>query len=316
MVKLLLDNGANPNAVSRDNYSSAVSPLHGAVNNNAIAKLLIEKGADVKAINDFDGNTPLHFAKDKDIAQLLIEKGADVKAKNRYGETPLHFKSMVGYKDIAQLLIEKGADFEVTANNGMTPLHTACSFGQKEIVELLINFGADVTVATKEGMTPLHFANSKGHIEVIQYLLDITAEVCGKNKNEDHAWVGCKCTRCGIEKPHIWIDDRCSVCGVPSPFPKARRTLSSNSGSILLYYWDMERRDFAYSLLSTEFSSHISHIERRNVTNRKVEYMYWIVLNEQAYSSGLQDFLGKANCYYSETQYVDYWKVTQDSTPC
>ena len=57
----------------------------------AAAKILIDKGADVKAKNT-DGNTALHtaafFCKPEMVA-LLIENGADVNAKNSDGETAL-----------------------------------------------------------------------------------------------------------------------------------------------------------------------------------------------------------------------------------
>ena len=43
-------------------------------------------GADV---NENDGDTPLHYAKDKEIIELLIANGADVNAKDEGGKTPL-----------------------------------------------------------------------------------------------------------------------------------------------------------------------------------------------------------------------------------
>ena len=57
-----------------------------------VAELLIVKGADVNAKEEFDGWTPLHFVAGKghkEIARLLIAKGADVNAKDEGGNTPL-----------------------------------------------------------------------------------------------------------------------------------------------------------------------------------------------------------------------------------
>jgi hypothetical protein len=56
-----------------------------------IAKYLIERGADVNAVNR-DGNTPLHVAAflcRAEIVQLLLEKGGSVSKKNMRGETPI-----------------------------------------------------------------------------------------------------------------------------------------------------------------------------------------------------------------------------------
>jgi ankyrin repeat protein len=62
------------------------------IGNLDVVKYLVEKGADVKAANNY-GNTPLHLAADNcnlDIVKYLLEKGADVKAANKVGNTPLH----------------------------------------------------------------------------------------------------------------------------------------------------------------------------------------------------------------------------------
>ena len=56
-----------------------------------MAKLLLEKGADVSLANR-DGNTALHIAAffaNKDLLELLLDKGASVSVKNRRSETPL-----------------------------------------------------------------------------------------------------------------------------------------------------------------------------------------------------------------------------------
>ena len=50
------------------------------------------------------------------IAKLLIEKGADVNAQGGDYKTALHAASLRGHEAIARLLIEKGAD--VNAHGG------------------------------------------------------------------------------------------------------------------------------------------------------------------------------------------------------
>ena len=79
------------------------------------------------------GNMPLHLVTSNghtDIAKLLIEKGADISAKGVYSawlsshliylhtdknrNTPLHLASLNAHTDVAKLLIEKGADISTT----------------------------------------------------------------------------------------------------------------------------------------------------------------------------------------------------------
>ena len=55
----------------------------------------MERGADV-TLKGPDGNTPLHLAAffgDEALVKLLLEKGADGKAKNSKGETALDIVS-------------------------------------------------------------------------------------------------------------------------------------------------------------------------------------------------------------------------------
>ena len=86
----LLAAGANVNAKEPAADSTPLM-LAAMAGQPAAAKILIDKGADVKAKNT-DGNTALHtaafFCKPEMVA-LLIENGADVNAKNSDGETAL-----------------------------------------------------------------------------------------------------------------------------------------------------------------------------------------------------------------------------------
>jgi ankyrin repeat protein len=57
--------------------------------------------------------TPLYWASEKgytEIVKLLIERGADVNACDEFGETPLHRASYNGYLEIASILIKEKAN--------------------------------------------------------------------------------------------------------------------------------------------------------------------------------------------------------------
>ena len=66
-------------------------------------------------VNDSDesGVTLLHYASrygSLDVARLLIDKGANVNAVNRSGETPLSLAQKGGHLELAQYLIKHGAN--------------------------------------------------------------------------------------------------------------------------------------------------------------------------------------------------------------
>src|SRR4030066_296560 len=71
------------------------------------AKLLIEKGADVNAKDEFSGMTALIWASSYghlETVKLLIEKGAGVHARTHSGKTALTIASEKGHMDIVKIL--------------------------------------------------------------------------------------------------------------------------------------------------------------------------------------------------------------------
>ena len=67
--------------------------------NEAVVKLLLEKGADMES-KDKDGRTSLSWAAqngNEAVVKLLLEKGADLESKdNKYSRTPLLWLHGIG----------------------------------------------------------------------------------------------------------------------------------------------------------------------------------------------------------------------------
>ena len=131
IAELLIANGADVNTksvtgrtrldIANKNNKSKIADLlrchggkHGTIHGAAL-------DGDIEAVKEFlaaatnvnvkgvFGQTPLHFAADKEIAELLIAKGADVNAKNEDGETPLDDAVRYKQTEIADLLRKHGA---------------------------------------------------------------------------------------------------------------------------------------------------------------------------------------------------------------
>ena len=100
----------------------------------------LSAGADVNVKGD-GGRTPLHeaaFNRHKEVVELLIDKDADVNAMDELeGLTPLHFAAVFGQKEIAELLIAKGADVNAMDDTGRTPL----DYADGETADLLLKHG-------------------------------------------------------------------------------------------------------------------------------------------------------------------------------
>jgi ankyrin repeat protein len=122
-----LDNGANPNAKDRWDWSL----LHYAGGDVDLTRLLLDKGANPNA-ETASGQTPLHLAADKGRkaeVELLISRGAAVNAKNYYGRTPLSYAEDLGSNDMY------GSPRD-------TPLTIEAKSAKKEVAELLRKHGA------------------------------------------------------------------------------------------------------------------------------------------------------------------------------
>lgn len=157
-VKRAIDSDLNINM--RDERGCSL--LH-AVNDEDVAKYLIEIGVDVNA-RDRNGRTPLFrhsLFGNIGIMKILIEAGADVNAADKYGDTPLF---VVLNPDCARLLIDAGANLNAVSNSGENPVHANCySDEYYDILKVLVDAGADINTRDINGKTPLEKASPKAY---------------------------------------------------------------------------------------------------------------------------------------------------------
>jgi len=89
-----------------------------------MVKLLIEKGADIKAKSDSSGKTPLWeavYTGNAETVKILLENGADIKEKNSKGWTLLHEAAKYnGDEKVVRILLENGADPHAKADESFS----------------------------------------------------------------------------------------------------------------------------------------------------------------------------------------------------
>ena len=163
------------------------TPLHGCLRKPEIARLLLEHGADVNAIDSDERRvTPLHICAqygDVEMVKLLLEYHADVTASS-HGGTSLH-RAVTGvrgklpkdFAEVVALLLDAEANINACVDpdtDVWTPLHQACNEGHLGAVRLLLERGAQVSLH-KDGLTPLLVAEGNGFDDIAALLRELGA---------------------------------------------------------------------------------------------------------------------------------------------
>jgi ankyrin repeat protein len=150
-IKILLDDGANTNARTRE-----VPPI----------RRWVMPISDISWV-DFTGQTPfLRAAQSGDITvmRLLLEHGADPNIPTFAGTTALmaaaginwsvgqtYTESKESLMEAVKLCLEKGADVNAANSMGLTAAFGAVNRGTDDILELLVKNGARLDVKDQEG---------------------------------------------------------------------------------------------------------------------------------------------------------------------
>jgi hypothetical protein len=121
-VRLLLDKGADPNHAN----SAGTTALMWAVSDPAKVRLLVERGANVNAVSTLTRRTPLVIAAGRagsaGVVRLLLDKRADPNTVDKDGYTPVLAAAGSGDPEILTLLLNHGVDPNVKTTNFFTPL--------------------------------------------------------------------------------------------------------------------------------------------------------------------------------------------------
>ena len=206
-TRLLLDRNANVNLRS-DSGRTALLIAAGRMNNSAVVKLLLDRGADpsVESPGLFFPMTPLAEATstgDPSMVQMLLDHGADAKAAGlapgffalatgcaRCGElvlkppmaTPLAvmLAPPLGPGSHIPRLLEMGADANAKDPGGTPLIVLACSSDTSQVamdaVKSLIAHSADVNAKNAAGESALDLARKRGNAALVRLLVEAGAK--------------------------------------------------------------------------------------------------------------------------------------------
>lgn len=109
---------------------------------------------------------------DVEIAKLLLDKGAEINPTNGVGlDTALHEAANFGQVEMIRFLITKGANPNAKNKWNIEPLGWAVAQGKTEAVKVLLELGANPnTPALTAGQSCLHVAKQGQHADIVNIL--------------------------------------------------------------------------------------------------------------------------------------------------
>ena len=171
-VRNLLGQKIDVNGRSTDGATALLWAVHG--NDDDVADLLIQAGADANVSNDYR-MTPLVLActnANPGMVARLLKAGANPNTIIATGESPIMTCAATGNADAVRTLLAHGANVNAAEpQNNQTALMWAAAERHPAVVRVLTEAGAELRARSRHGFTALHFAAREGDIESTRLLL-------------------------------------------------------------------------------------------------------------------------------------------------
>jgi ankyrin repeat protein len=192
IVKYLIDNSANLEAVAEHGLGGTPLLIAAKNGDDSTVGILLKHGADVEASIWSSDITPLLSAADlghEGVVSLLLEAGADIRARNSKGKTALHLACEGGHTATVMRLLAQTKEvrntlLDVRDKDQRTALHSSLDFpsppsrslyeSRRDIALILLESARpdELNAADKYGLTPLHLAARGKDGDIIKMILN------------------------------------------------------------------------------------------------------------------------------------------------
>lgn len=214
----------------------AQSPLHWATDKDwlEVVAAMVKRGANASDQTNTGGNAPLHLARSAAVARTLIDGGADVDAINAAGVDVLRAKLNTRHEFLEgrdasadalfRVLLESGANLSrPSPDRGHPALFDAIACGAVGLAQMMMDHGAALNFVADDGLTVIHLGAGHDDETFFAVLLDT-----GMDPN-------CVHHNSGYTPLHYAVTNRCSAnvrlllaCGADPHRPDASGETPTN----------------------------------------------------------------------------------------
>ncbi|XP_027005319.1 B-cell lymphoma 3 protein [Tachysurus fulvidraco] len=177
VVQALLQGGADPGALDRNGQTAlhlCCEHQEDACLRILLSHLSILPYCPSACLDsrNFEGLTPLHLAVqdgNRKMAKMLLDSGADINAVDiKSGRSPLIHAVEKSCMEMISFLVENGCNVNSQSYSGNTALHIACGRGEVEAVRVLLKNGADSSLKNYHNDTAIMVAKNKKVSDVLR----------------------------------------------------------------------------------------------------------------------------------------------------
>ncbi|KAK7187899.1 ankyrin repeat protein [Paraphaeosphaeria sporulosa] len=146
---------------------------------NNIARMLIEKGADVNAQGGLYSNAlqAASYGGHEQIVKMLLDNKADINAQGGPYGNALQAASCRGHEQVVKMLLDSKADINAQGGLYGNALQAASYEGHEQVVKMLLDSKANVNAQGGPYGNALQAASYEGHEQVVKMLLDSKADI-------------------------------------------------------------------------------------------------------------------------------------------
>ncbi len=223
IVRELLDNGADVDAVNNDHENSLIAAAKNG--HLEIINYLIEHNADIN-IKDKIGYGVLHAAAGFGhlaVLEIIFPLCREKDFPDIFGNTPLIYAAMYGHNNIVAFLLENGANPNAQNVNGNTPLFEAAIYGHSATAKILVEYGARTDIANNENIFPHTIAYNNEFYDLFKYLSKKNSEQTDNTDNSP-----AENLKDGLIKTSLWLDQH---IGKKTEYSVIRQTIAGEYDS-------------------------------------------------------------------------------------